>query len=581
MSTRRLPRRGQTGHGSSSREGRAAGNRGSTSRASSRARTPELIAEPSVAAAADEQPQGFRNRRAPPPKSYKGMIIAGVIVLAGLTAAFSYTPVMKSIYLSRIAKATGGEAIAAADDYLNFTNRGENSARYAVRRNRGPFEAELHIALEAHSFDALMDLADRHDLPPERLAITLNKAVDMYNRERHANSRFPQDLKEWAAKHENRDASIAAIRLLAARNDTGTAELLCMIARAKDQDPLRTVAALDGLALITQANNLGHILNLLSTPIADQVMAHSALRAKIVEHANADHLVRCVEMLGHELPGVRALALDALAGPHMSLPDKPEFAQRRQDLGERIKTKLTPETNPIELAAALRAARGLRLNGARDAVLKLVPLAPGMQLPDIDNKFLSETLGARFVFSEPESARAASEELLLKLANALDDPNSREVAANALAVVTDPTFRNLRPGLDKLAAYGTDPVCFNALTTLVAKTFQRQDVVKANGDDLDRWKTFLAQDRPRYDRFQEIYSWFLENKQYQRVSDGKERLKKNKDFIDEASTQITAWQEDPKFVPPIGLTKGQIAALANDMKMLGMSVRKAWSGALE
>ena len=38
---------------------------------------------------------------------------------------------------------------------------------------------------------------------------------------------------------------------------------------------------------------------------------------------------------------------------------------------------------------------------------------------------------------------------------------------------------------------------------------------------------------------------------------------------------------EPKFVPPLGLTRQRIDLLIQDTNMLGKNVKQAWAGALE
>jgi hypothetical protein len=74
--------------------------------------------------------------------------------------------------------------------------------------------------------------------------------------------------------------------------------------------------------------------------------------------------------------------------------------------------------------------------------------------------------------------------------------------------------------------------------------------------------------------------WMRDNGKYQLVSDGRERLGVSKDYIQAAQADLDAWLSDPQFFPPLGLTRNRIDALNQDVKMLGMNVRKAWAGAL-
>jgi hypothetical protein len=274
---------------------------------------------------------------------------------------------------------------------------------------------------------------------------------------------MPGSIEEWAVKHENREVAIAALTLIRKSGDKDTVRILADIARTPGQDPVRVTAALDAMAELSDSSNLGYALGLLTSNASGQVTQHAGVSARIVAAATASHLKPLLDLMDNQLAPVRALAMEALGGPGMMIVDGPEAAKTRQELGARIAAKIDPDAQPEQLAAALRAARGLRLNGARDAVLALVPKIESLALPGIDAAFMSDLLGARFIFKEPAEARAASDDLVAKLTVALDDPASRTIAADALGKVGDAGLLHLRLALDKLAALGEDPACFNAL----------------------------------------------------------------------------------------------------------------------
>ena len=80
--------------------------------------------------------------------------------------------------------------------------------------------------------------------------------------------------------------------------------------------------------------------------------------------------------------------------------------QLQMDLGKTITPKLTMTTPPVELAAAIRAVRGLRLFGARDALLELAKDVDSLHLDGIDKAFMAEILGKSLISSLPESGPA-------------------------------------------------------------------------------------------------------------------------------------------------------------------------------
>jgi hypothetical protein len=70
------------------------------------------------------------------------------------------------------------------------------------------------------------------------------------------------------------------------------------------------------------------------------------------------------------------------------------------------------------------------------------------------------------------------------------------------------------------------------------------------------------------------------NGKYPNVTDGRARITESTDYLSTAQAELDAWLSDPKFLPPLGLTRNRIDGLNQDVKMLGMNVRKAWAGAL-
>ncbi len=556
-----------------SRSARAPSAQSASQRRPSSAR---LAAEP------DDGQDGAPTRgRRPAPGAINLKTVAALVVVAlAVGAIAAYPSVMRSVYLGRLDQATGAGALVAAKAYLDFIHGSTAHVRGAVRDNHGPVEAQIWLARESGSYPALVDILDRThpEADAGQRGAALEAAVAVFAPERDAHERHPRALDAWATTSPDRGVAINAIRLIAKIDGDHAVETLCAVAGEPGQDPLRVAAALDGLAGIVTADTIGMPLGLLAGNASDAVMAHDALRGRIVASVGADQLDRLLGLLGNPIPGVRALALEAMGS--ISLPDGPEQAKRRQDLGERIAARLTRDTPTVELAAALKAAKGLRLTGARDAVLALVPVRAQIPLPGIDDRFYSDTLGGAFIFARPEAARAASEDLLGKLTALLDDPACRAVAANALAMVHEADFIGLRPALDRLAARGDDPACFAALSALVGKTLGRADVVKANGRDLARWQRFLADDRPRYTRLSEIHAWYVANKQFQLISDGKKKLTENREYLDRARDDLQAMLDDPKFVPPLGMSLDQVKSTLQDVNELGISVRKAWSGAM-
>jgi len=508
--------------------------------------------------------------------------IIGAVVVLAIAGAIAYSPVRRAMLLSTLDSAEGAAAIEAANHWFAFENRRESALRTLITNNRGPFAAQLHLARSSRSLAAIAALSERGDLTDEQLTETLRTGTEIFSLERDAKERQPRGLAEWAEKHENREVANASLALLvrfaAADVDREkTSALLARIVGDPAQDPLRSQAALDGLATLLNNDTLGHALGLLRSSAVDLVLAHDGLLAAIRSNARAGHIVELMGLLDHAQEGVRALALDCMA--RVTLPESTDPALRR-DLGSRVAAKLVASTPAKELAAALMAVKNLRLVGASDAVLALAAQREAMALPGINDSFWVFCLGESFILTTPETARATSEAIIARLAESVDNAALRPVAAGALGRIRDPGFLSLRPGMDALAAHLDDPVCFTALTTLVGKTYGRDDVLKACGDDPQRWTTFLAQDRPRFERLAEMRIFVDTNRGTQRISDGKAKLGVIKDFLDKAREELQSWLDVKDFVPPLGLTRSQVDAIFKSVQELNVSVRKAYGGAM-
>jgi hypothetical protein len=564
-------------------------------------------------------------RVAKPDRGIGRYVVFGLLALV-VVGALSYGPVTRSMALAKLDSFKGDPAkidaaLVAANDYIRMVDGSPSYLRAAIAANRGPAEAQVHMAKEAKLFSSLVQIAERplSDPPPgpdgkaeappaadarvvsqDQRLLALNTAIAIYNPETMASELLPDDIAKWAKDGQlKRELAIASMQLMAKAKAKSANETFTTIAIEPGQDPARVEAAIDGIAALAEPDNLGYAIGLLGSRVSDLAVSRTELTDRIIKLASPNQLTRLVELLSSPKDAVRAIAIEAMGSPHMQLGDSPDHYRKREELGKSITPKLSPETSPVELAAALKAVKGLRLSGARDAVLALVPKLKTLHLEGITDDFMAELLGKAMISTVPKpdadkagdkqsdaerlaaEAHHASEDLVAKLATALDDEASRTIAARALARINDTTFMTLRPALDKLAAHGDDADCFTTLLTLVDKTYGRPDVVKANGKDLEKWKAYLAEDRPRFDRVKEIIDWMAANKQYQYVKDGKARLTESKDWLGKAQEELDGWMQDKAFVPPLGLTHRQLDNLDQDVKMLGVNVRKAWSGALE
>ncbi len=553
-------------------------------------------------------------------------VVLGVVLVL-VIGAISFNPVRRAIALGKL-DATRSDSsaarTAAADAFMRLVDGNLSIVTAAVVENRGPVDAQIYMAKAVKSFLALTIIAERQVVAPpagggtapeaadaaknvtaEERAAALAAAADIYDGEANRHSRLPSGLAAWARDLETpRPVADAAVRLIVTakgneNKDFAPGEVLLNAAVTPNQDPERVAAAIAALAEFLDATNLNYAFTLLNSRVGDQALG--VLAEKIVKTATPLHLPQIMKLLANPQPAVRAVAIEALGGPGMVLGDTPQGFKEREELGKTLAPKLAPDTPKVELAAAIKAVKGLRLVGARDALLALVPKLDALQLEGVDGPYMSGVLGksligmtvapaADDVKSKAEAkamsaaADAASGDLITKLIAALDDDASRAVAAAALSLVSNQNYPQLRPALDKLAAHGEDAACFTTLGILTGKVYGREDVVKACGQDLEKWKAQLAKDKAVCDRLREILAYEEAHQSWQNIGDGKhtrKELGEVKDWLAATQVELDALVADKGFIAPIGFTKGQVSEIGHETKEMGKAIRSVWAGTVD
>ena len=541
-----------------------------------------------------------------------GFYAVAILAVLILVAALAVGPVRRSMALATLdgLKSTGTspEAIAAADAFLDLAGGQLSHISAAIYGDRGPVEAQVYLAKKTKLFSSLVQIADRPltgeaaDRATTTLAqriLAVQAAADIFDGDKNAKDQLPDNLSTWAKDGAgSRELSLASMALMVKAKSKNCSEILHHVAMDKNADPLRVAAAMDGLTELTDTSNLGFLIGLLSGPSSDLAIERPLLSKRIIALASPDHLPRLMELFDHPKDSIRAVVIESLGGPNMRMGDSRAELLKRETLGKAITPKLTATTPPLELAAAIKAVRGLRLFGARDAMLELAKGIDERKLDGIDTAFMAEVLGKSLICNLPEpemtkdgkrnpdddialSLRQMSIDLIVKLTAGINDPALSPVAVLAVSHIRDRSYVCLRDTIDQLAAHGDDATCMTALITIVDKTFGRDDVVKTCGHSKEKWLKFLAADRPRLERITGIAEWIAINGQYQRISDGKVRLATSRDYLNIAYADLTAMVNEPKFVPPLGLTRQRVDGIVQDTNMLGKNVKSAWSGALE
>jgi hypothetical protein len=542
-------------------------------------------------------------------------IAVGVVVIV---AVFSVGPIRHSLALQTLNNFKGSNdsagAIAAADAYLALSGGHDSTIIALIRQDTGPVNAQIYLAKKLRLFASLLSIAERPlststensteknnaaSITQDDRIAALHAAADIFHSTKHKDDILPDALKKWTTDKDTPvDVALASLRVILAVQPKYMMPLLSTLSSDTQINPALAGAAIDGLTGLCDADNLGLLLALYTGSNHELALTHKSTLDKIIALANSKHVPALMDLLNAPKESLRTLALNALGGPMMRLGDTAEHLDLRNLLSKRLIPQLRATTPANELAATLNATRGLRLHEATDAVMALIPAYKALNLPNVDDNFFADILGRAFITTvalpDPpkdgtkpsaqdaiaNALRARSDAIIQQLIAGLENENTRTVCAKSLGLIRDKTYPGLRDAVEKLVHYGKDSTCMDAIHLLVDKTYGRDDVTKLCARSVEKWEKYLASDRPNYERVKNIVAWMKENGKYQTVSDGRTRLGKNKEYLTAAQAELDSWMSDPKFLPPLGLTRNRIEALNQDVKMMGMNVRKAWSGAM-
>ncbi len=575
-SSQRIPAQGAAKPPSSSRLKAA-----KSESASRTMRAPSSSRNPATASQRKDVSKSSRRTSAKGKSSRAMYIVIGVVVL-GAIAAFSWGPFNLGRKISAMDAAKGDAtkmdaALKAADDYLGMVGSDPHRVKDVIIAGHGPVEVQIHLAEKAGLLGQLTSIADRSNVTPAQRAAALASATEIYDREKNSGERLPTALAEWAVDTQQPDeVGVAAINLIARAGHEDAVATLGTIASTSGISDARLTAAFEGLSKLLSMESVGYGIALFVGGNRDRALGNAKLKDAVAK-SSSGQLEKMLDLAFSDNRELRIWALECL-GEHGSLPDTASNDGKRASLAAKFKPLLVKSTPPEELVGALKAVKRLALSPAIDDLLALTPELNVLSLPGCDASFMSECLGKDFMLKGSDAAKALSDEVVQKLSAVLPDKSKRLVAAGALKLVPIVELPSLRAALDKLAAVG-DHECVDAIKSLVGQTYGRADVVKANGDSADAWKKWLAEDHVESDRVAAIGTWYATNSKLTRVSDGKEKLQANNDFIEKAQADVSGWLKNPKWVPPLGATKQPIEEMDKQLKMLHKDVGNALAGA--
>lgn len=510
------------------------------------------------------------------------LIIVGTVILAALITALAWKPMQRSHRLHTIDAATTDPskldaALAAADEWMALVDQDPREIDQFILHEHGPVAVQVHCAVAAKLYPALVSIAERPSITPADRALALRGAATVYDPERHGSERLPGGMDDWIEDPKASDEVAAAALALIAKADRDDAfATLVRIAGTGATRPARADAALTALAPLVDGSTCGQILRLLSTPAASRVIANAAITDAVARNCNHDLPAVLALAFGKD-PAIRTFALTCLS--HCTLIDDPANDEERVSLAAKFHPLLDPKGDAEVLAAAVHACAALELSPCMDDLIALAPSVDGRSLPqDVTSDYLSQVLGERFVLTGTPKSQALTAQLVAKLGAALADGGTRPVAAKALGRITQATTPGLRAALDQLADVG-DQASIATLKILVGKTYGRDDLVKASGDDAASWKAMLAREHTVSARVAELGQWLAANGKFNRVADGVERLQASVGYLEKAMADTNAWLNDTTWTPPLGSTREDIEDLDRRLKMLEKDVKPALAGA--
>jgi len=167
---------------------------------------------------------------------------------------------------------------------------------------------------------------------------------------------------------------------------------------------------------------------------------------------------------------------------------------------------------------------------------------------------------------------AISNDLVNALAERLSDDRARLIAAGSLAAI-QVRLPALVPAILQLASYPDDQVCIDALSVLIGNLYSRKDLVDASKQR--GWRPLLSDGQRRKARYEAIYGWMKDHADDTTARASKERLQAAREELGRYRDEVRTWLDQ---APPLGLSKNDLMALANQVQLMQDMVIKATSG---
>lgn len=89
----------------------------------------------------------------------------------------------------------------------------------------------------------------------------------------------------------------------------------------------------------------------------------------------------------------------------------------------------------------------------------------------------------------------------------------------------------------------------------------------------------IGVDASRARRLGEMVDWMERNRQFQRVADGEQRLRRSAETLEAYVRELDGWMAEPGFTAPSGWNQPKVVAVERDLKQVLASVRNSLVGA--
>ncbi|MFW5860193.1 MAG: hypothetical protein ACOCYP_09220 [Planctomycetota bacterium] len=594
--------RAKAGGGARGRGASASGGAGS--RRGDAARAPRDGARPTRGARREGAENDRRRRREP--KTWKDrlpLILISVVVVVALITLMAWPSLQRKWKLDEIEAAEDPKvATELWQEYYDLVDGSRPAMREAFATRIGPVEARIEFGRRINMLAEVMGVfynpahADQPEIRIEALLAAGHILLDepsLGSTEGIIDARLFDGIEQPEAERKDQHLAAAAIQLLAIYDKEiagkRPAKILLQIIRDPGSDPVIRQAAVENLHRVIDGQSVKNVVITMASPQGADLIADTgnpekqvpAIIDEIAIHAHPGCLEQVFALLGQDNnEPAQAAAMKILRGPGMTSKQGQMTEADRQQVGQQVQKYVNEETlneKPDLFTEALQAVQTLRLTGAADQLFRtMAKVDPASEAAEA----IANTLGRAFIDTSTDAATAASEDILRRLAEAVGDPERREVATAAIGLVSAPNLARLRTCLEALVAQGPDPQCFEVAVHIVRDLYQREDFIAKHGAqpaNVENWQRALAADKENYDTFIAAQEWLVEwQPKIQRATDDPADVRRCRQRVRQEIERFEAWvQPSSDVAVPLGLNIQQVKTLKQQFSTYKYTLDKA------